>query len=179
MALLRRPPERSDELRQVYRDHVDAVYAFFAYSVPRSAAEDLTQATFERVVRSWGSYKPSLAGVRTWILAIARNLLTDHYRRASHRKARSLEEEPALLEELSGDDPELGDVSERDAFRALLESAQPREREVLALRYGADLSANEIAELLDLSPANVHQIASRALRRLRAELSGERLSDSA
>jgi RNA polymerase sigma-70 factor (ECF subfamily) len=164
------PRADADELRQVYRDHVDAVYAFFAYSVARPIAEDLTSATFERVLRSWKSYDARKAGVRTWILAIARNQLTDHYRRASHRNARSVDDEPALLESLAARDV-VGEVLERDAFRALLRSSGEREREVLALRYGADLSANEVAELLGLSSANVHQIASRALRRLREELS--------
>ena len=41
-----------------------------------------TSTTFERVIRSWRSYDPRKAGVRTWVLAIARNALTDHYRRA-------------------------------------------------------------------------------------------------
>jgi RNA polymerase sigma-70 factor (ECF subfamily) len=166
------PRADSDELRQVYREHVGAVYAFFAYSVARPVAEDLTSSTFERVVRSWQSYDPRQAGVRTWVLAIARNQLTDHYRRASHRNARSIDEEPALIEGLSAVDA-VGEVLERDAFRALLNGSGEREREVLALRYGADLSANEVAELLGLTSANVHQIASRGLRRLRSELEGE------
>jgi RNA polymerase sigma-70 factor (ECF subfamily) len=159
----------SDELRRVYREHVDAVFAFFAYSVARPVAEDLTSATFERVIRAWESYDPRKAGVRTWVLAIARNQLTDHYRRSSHRVARSTDAEPALLNELPTVDP-TADVADRDAFRAMLAEVGDREREVLALRYGADLSANEVAELLGLSSANVHQIASRALRRLRDEL---------
>ena len=46
-------------------------------------------------------------------------------------------------------------------------AAAPREREVVALRYCADLSVAEIAECMDTTPANVHQICSRALRRLR------------
>jgi RNA polymerase sigma-70 factor, ECF subfamily len=163
------PLTDSDELRQVYREHVDAVFAFFAYSVARPVAEDLTSATFERVIRAWKSYDPRKAGVRTWVLAIARNQLTDHYRRSSHRDARSTDAEPALLDELPTVDP-TADVADRDAFRTMLAQAGDREREVLALRYGADLSANEVAELLGLSSANVHQIASRALRRLREEL---------
>jgi RNA polymerase sigma factor (sigma-70 family) len=178
MAFARTHRSGSVDLRQVYRDHVGAVFAFFAYSVSRHAAEDLTSATFERVIRSWRSYDASKAGVRTWILAIARNQLTDHYRRSSHRDARSLDAEPALLEALTATDV-VDEVAERDAFRALLEGSQPREREVLALRYGADLSANEVAELLGLSSANVHQIASRGLRRLRSELSGDQVRDSA
>ena len=42
-----------------------------------------------------------------------------------------------------------------------------REREVLALRYGADLTGPEIADLLSLTLANVQQIVSRSLRKLR------------
>jgi RNA polymerase sigma factor (sigma-70 family) len=45
-----------------------------------------------------------------------------------------------------------------------------REREVLALRFGGDLTGAEIAELLELTVANVQQITSRALRKLRTLL---------
>jgi RNA polymerase sigma factor (sigma-70 family) len=47
-----------------------------------------------------------------------------------------------------------------------------RERDVVALRYGAELSGQEVADLLGLSPANVHQIASRSLAQLRRVLEG-------
>ena len=42
-----------------------------------------------------------------------------------------------------------------------------RDREVLALRFGGDMSGPEIAKLLDLSLPNVQQILSRSLRKLR------------
>lgn len=45
-----------------------------------------------------------------------------------------------------------------------------RERELIALRYGADLSGPQIASVTGLTVANVQQILSRPLRRLRAEL---------
>ncbi len=67
------------ELRDVYRGNVSAVYAFFTYSVDAGTAEDLTAATFERVVRSWRRYDARRATVRTWVLVIARNILTDHF----------------------------------------------------------------------------------------------------
>jgi RNA polymerase sigma-70 factor (ECF subfamily) len=157
----------AEELRQAYRGNVEAVYAFFAYSVPRAAAEDLTSATFERVVRSWRSFDPRKASERTWILAIARNLLTDHFRRQSFRGAVSTDEHPELVHALAGDDEGLERVVSDDALRAWLAPLAAREREVLALRYAADLSASEVARLTGLSEANVHQIASRSLRRLR------------
>ena len=178
MALRRRTDD--EELRRVYRSHVDAVYAFLAYSVPRTTAEDLTSSTFERVIKAWRSYDPAKASERTWILSIARNLLLDHYRREKLRRAPSIDEHPELADALAGGEEDYARILSDDAVRAWLAPLSEREREVVSLRYAAELPAIEIAELTGLSAANVHQIASRALRRLRALAEGrDSLSDSA
>ena len=164
----------ADELRRVYREHVDAVYAFLAYSVDPATAEDLTAATFERVVRSWKRFDSERGSERTWVLAIARNLLTDHFRAHRHRDAVSTDEHPLLLDRLVDDlDPLAERLTAEELARWLAPLGQ-REREVLALRYAADLTTAEIARLLGLTAANVQQINSRSLRRLRAAFeSGE------
>jgi RNA polymerase sigma-70 factor (ECF subfamily) len=156
-----------DALPRVFEEHVGPVYAFFAYSVGPSTAEDLTSATFERVVRSWHRFDPARASERTWILAIARNLLTDHYRRPGHRESVSVDEHPGLLDDLALTDAAMDAPLRVEELKRWLSPLSPRERQVLALRYGADLQGVEIARLLDLTPANVHQILSRSLRRLR------------
>ncbi len=53
---------------------------------------------------------------------------------------------------------------------AALAQLGDRDREVLALRFGGDLTGSEIADLLGLSLANVQQITSRSLRKLREAL---------
>lgn len=164
-----RSSAQDGELQQVYRVHVGAVYAFFAYSVSPTTAEDLTASTFERVIRAWDSYDLERGSVKTWVLAIARNQLMDHYRRQRHRDWVSTDEHPALLSSLQGDDW-LEQHLTADEVGSWLSELGEREREVLALRYGSDLPANEIAELMGLSPANVHQIASRSLRLLRERI---------
>jgi RNA polymerase sigma-70 factor (ECF subfamily) len=171
--------DSAEELRRLYREHVDAVYAFFAYSVSRPVAEDLTSGTFERVVRSWKSYDRRLGSERTWILTIARNLLTDHFRRQAHRDVISTDEYPGLVDSIAVDGAGLERALSAEGLRTLLAPLDERERVVVALRYGADLSAIEVAAVMGLTPANVHQIASRALRRLRGDLEAEALSDSA
>jgi RNA polymerase sigma factor (sigma-70 family) len=155
-----------DELLDVYRDNVRTVYAFFTYSVSHETAEDLTASTFERVVRSWNRFDPDYATPRTWIMAIARNILADHFRRQSHRNAVSLDEHPALAASLASSDDPAAECLSLATVRDWLGRLEPREREVLALRFGADLPAADIARALELSEANVHQISSRALRRL-------------
>jgi len=168
--LQRRPTV--DELDAVYRAHVASIYGFFNYNVGRDVAEDLTAATFERVVRSWGRFDASRSTERTWIYAIARNLLTDHLRSQRHRSGPSLDEHPALLDNLaSSEDPEQRTLG-ADAVSGWLGRLRPRERQVLALRYCADLSVADIARIMDFTEANVHQICSRALRRLRSTVAG-------
>jgi RNA polymerase sigma factor (sigma-70 family) len=168
-----------DGLLDVYRDNVNAIYAFFSYSVSHETAEDLTAATFERVVKAWSRFNPETARPRTWILAIARNILADHFRRQSHRSAISLDEHPALAASLASSDDPAARLLSVDMVREWLAKLEPREREVLALRFAADLPAAEVARHLDVSEANVHQISSRALRRLHDQISSSELTGSA
>ena len=176
--LVRRRASR-DGLLDAYEENVNAIYAFFSYSVSHETAEDLTASTFERVVKAWSRFNPETAQPRTWILAIARNVLADHFRRQSHRGAISLDDHPALAASLASSDDPAARLLSLDMVREWLAALEPREREVLALRFAADLSAADVARHLDLSEANVHQIASRALRRLRDQMSRSELTGSA
>jgi RNA polymerase sigma factor (sigma-70 family) len=149
----------------VYDEHVWHVYGFFAYRVrSRADAEDLTQVTFERALRAWGRYDAAKAGVGTWLLAIARNALIDHVRSHRTRQEHSVEELP---EQQTFDHPSLGLQPE---LERALNTLGERERELIALRFGGDLTGPEIAALTGLTLANVQQILSRALRRLRTAM---------
>jgi len=155
----------------VFDENVERVFGFFGYRVgSRLDAEDLTQQTFERALRAWGRFDPARGSAQTWLLTIARNLLIDHYRQDRSASERSLDDHPdrevALgtapsPEEAIGLDPQL---------EAALLGLDDRSRELLALRFGGELNGPQIAELTGQSLANVQQILSRALRRLRAEL---------
>jgi RNA polymerase sigma-70 factor (ECF subfamily) len=154
----------------VYDEHVWQVYGFFAYRLrARADAEDLTQQTFERALKAWGRYDASRASVSTWLLVIARNLLTDHLRADRTPRQRPLDELEREDEPLAAppDTPDLG--LEPDLERAL-EALGERERELIGLRFGGELSGPQIAEITGLSLANVQQILSRSLRRMRAIL---------
>jgi RNA polymerase sigma factor (sigma-70 family) len=161
----------ADEFLQAYKDHVFDVYGYFAYrTVPAADAEDLTQLTFERALRSWERFDPARASVRTWLLAIARNAYIDFRRRNPGSR------EQALLDEVVAEERpfERVDSGPGHGLEPELEMAlrrlERREREVLALRFGGDLRGAEIAEVLGISLANAQQILSRTLRKLRREL---------
>jgi RNA polymerase sigma-70 factor, ECF subfamily len=156
----------------VYDAHVVHVYGYFGYRLnSRADAEDLTQQTFERAFRAWSRYEPSRSPVVAWLMVIAHNLLIDHL-----RTDRSARQRPLDVDDLES----LAAAPERDRFgldpeleRALAE-LRDRERELIALRFGAGFSNKEIAELTGLSLAYVQQLFSRTLRHLRASLEGAR-----
>lgn len=158
------------DLTRVYELHVDRVYAFFAYRLSqRSDAEDLTAATFERIVRSAGRFDEARGTLSTWVFAIAENVLIDHYRRRGRRDEQPLPDgEDGVVERLiSLDRPSEGLAP---TLQQALATLSPRERQVIGLRFGADLTGREIAQALGTSEANVHQILSRSLRRIREQL---------
>lgn len=162
------------EFLGVYDEYVSRVYGYFAYRLrSRADAEDMTQLTFERAYAAWNRFDPRKGEVSTWLFAIARNALTDYGRRKQARPFCAIPIDDASESDLphrSGPEQRLGlDPS----LAAALGRLSRRERGLLALRYGADLRGSEIAELTDLSVDNVHQILSRALRRLRALLDTE------
>ena len=159
---------RQREFVAIYDEHVWRVYGFFAYRVrSRQDAEDLTQLTFERALRAWARYDERRAGVGTWLIAIARNLLIDHLRAAAPSRQQVLTEPD--LETLAARPDEHSIGLDPDLEQALTELTA-RERELIALRFGGDLAGPEIAELTGLTLANVQQILSRALRRMRTSL---------
>ena len=154
-----------------YEEHVWEVYGFFGYRVrSREDAEDLTQLTFERALKAWDRFDESRASASTWVLTIARNLLVDHYRHRSSRRDEPRDPTDPARPEPASDPPQDRALGISPELEGALGTLDERQRELMALRYGADLSGAEIAELTGLSLANVQQIASRALRKLREEL---------
>lgn len=158
----------------VYRDEVWAVYGFIGYRVrSRELAEDLTQETFVKALRAYRRYDPSRASEKSWLLSIARNVVIDSARRAAGPAESELEpaiEAGAAALMSPGPEESARGLTRDEELQAALRTLPPREREILALRFGGDLKGREIAQLTGLSLANVQQILSRSLRKLREEL---------
>lgn len=137
------------------------VYAYVAYRIGAGPdAEDLTSETFERALRYRKSYDPRKGEPLAWLIGIARRLI---------------EGRPPTLELAASELPErsdAGNLEEAAVRRLALSSAvsqlDARDRELIALRYGADLTARQIAETLDLRTNAVEVALHRALGRLRA-----------
>ena len=146
----------------LYRETVGDVVAYVATLVgDRSAAEDVVAQAYERAYRKRRSFDPRRGTARAWVFGIARNAALDELRR--RRRTVALVAEPA--DRAAGDD---GDEAVRRAtVRAALAALEPRDREVIALKYHGGLTNAEVATLLGVSESNAGTRLHRAMTRLR------------
>ncbi|MGG0662945.1 RNA polymerase sigma factor [Viridibacillus arvi] len=151
--------------QQVYQTHNDAIYQYIFYLIQhRELAEDLTQETFYRAYKQFGTFREE-ADVKTWIKRIARNLVYDHFRRKQivkfipfvHMDNRVEKETPS-------------DILERgEAVATLYETLKELKlpyREALVLRKIDGLSVKEAADFLGCSEKQVTNNTARALKAL-------------
>ena len=143
------------------------VYSYVAYRIGDGPdAEDVTSETFERALRYRASFDAARGEPAAWLIGIARRCVDD---------ARSARPVPIA------DPPDLpaagelaDDLARRLDLAAAVARLAERDRELIALRYGADLTARQIAELLGLQTNSVEVALHRALVRLRSALIDER-----
>ena len=155
-------------LERLYHEHAAGLLGFLVYRTgDRALAEDILADTFERVLTTRRGWRRGRASEKTWLYAIALNRLRDLARRRG-AEVRALERVavPAGCGALESDA-----VEDRDLVRRAVGCLSDEEREAVALRFGADLSLREIADLLDEPQTTVEGRVYRALRRLRDDLS--------
>ena len=143
------------------------VYAYVAYRLGDGPdADDATSETIERALRYRDRFDPSKGEPIAWLIGIARNCIAD----LVATREQVVDNEPAS--ETTTEDLEQSAVR-RLTLRHAVERLDDRERELIALRYGADLTARQIGAVLGLRTNAVEVALHRALARLRAELDRE------
>jgi RNA polymerase sigma-70 factor (ECF subfamily) len=157
------PATAQRSFEELYRRTFPRVYAYVASLLrDRSAAEEVTAQAFERAYRRRSSYRPGRGPVEAWLFGIARNAALDELRRRGRRA--ELEEEPAAAE--ASDDLAEG-LLRRATVRAALASLEPRERDLIALKFAGGLSNAEIARVLGMSESNAGTKLHRTIEKLR------------
>jgi RNA polymerase sigma factor (sigma-70 family) len=145
-------------------DLIRRVYSYVAYRIGDGPdAEDVTSDVFERALRYRGSYDDGRGRPSAWLLGIARRCVDDALTRRASAPSFEVEEQ-ASSEDLEGE------AVRRVAVATAINHLDDRARDLLALRYGADLSAREIGEVIGAKTNAVEVALHRALARVRADL---------
>jgi RNA polymerase sigma-70 factor, ECF subfamily len=159
--------EGSDLLERLYHEHAAGLLGFLVYRTgDRALAEDVLADTFERVLTTRRGWRRGRASEKTWLYTIALNRLRDLARRKG-AEIRALER---VAVPAGGVPLEADGIEHRDLVRRAIGCLSDEEHEAVALRFGADLSLREVAELLGEPQTTVEGRVYRALRRLRDDL---------
>src|SRR3954452_15767214 len=157
--------EQVDDFDALYRRTFPRVYAYAASLLrDRSAAEEVTAQAFERAYRKRRSYRPRRGTVEAWLFGIVRNAALDELRR--RRRRADLEAEPADLASSDAQEQVEGAIR-RETVRTALAALEPRDRELVALKFAGGLANAEIARVLGVSESNAGTRLHRALNKLR------------
>lgn len=155
------------DFKEMYQQELPRIFNFFRYQFGDDAiAEDLTADTFEKAWRNRARYQRDLSAFSTWLFTIARRIAVDHYRK--QRPTATLEQ----IAELPSEDQTEDAAQQREdiaRLSILLSRLAERERELVALKYGAGLTNRAIASLTGMTESNVGVILHRAVQFLRSE----------
>jgi RNA polymerase sigma-70 factor (ECF subfamily) len=153
------------DFEALYRAARDDVYAYVATLLhDRGAAEDVTALAFERAYRKRRSYDGRRGTPRAWLFGIARNAALDELRR--RKRTSALTGDPPDATAPAPDD-EAERAVRRAAVRAALAELEPRERELIALKFHAGLDNAELGAVLGVTPSNAGTQLHRAMTKLR------------
>jgi len=164
------PREADLAFELLYRSSRDDVYSYVSSLLrDRATAEEVTAAAFERAYRKRSRFDRRRGEPRAWLFGIARNAALDELRRRGRQA--ELAADPADLAAAS-----VGESAEQSARRlavaAALAGLEPRERELIALKFFAGLANAEIAIVLGLSESNAGTRLHRAITKLREACDG-------
>ncbi|HEU0025074.1 MAG TPA: sigma-70 family RNA polymerase sigma factor [Thermoleophilaceae bacterium] len=149
----------------LYKRCLPRVYGYVASLLrDRSAAEAVTAQAFERAFRKRTSYRATRGTPEAWLFGIARNAALDELRRRKRQAPLDVDQEDRTLPEPE----EQADLAlRRDVVRAALGMLDPRERDLVALKFAGGLSNAEIAQVLGTTESNAGTRLHRTVTKLR------------
>lgn len=151
---------------ELYERYHPRVYRYVFHRVGNAPdAEDITAVVFMKALEALPNFQSRRSGFAPWLFRITRNSVVDHYRRG--RRQEPLDD---LEQHAPNADPlhhALGSES-RAELHALVRDLSPDQRDVILLRYTADLSFAEIATILRKNEPAVRMLLHRGLRKLKA-----------
>jgi RNA polymerase sigma-70 factor (ECF subfamily) len=130
-------------------------------------AEDLLAETWLAAAKELPRFQGDAEDFRAWLFTVARRRVADHYRRR-HRRPSLVELDPEALAPARDrpDESAIASLSAQSAIEALVHDLPSDQAEVVLLRVVADLSVEQVAEIVGRSPGSVRVLQHRALRRL-------------
>jgi RNA polymerase sigma-70 factor (ECF subfamily) len=162
---------------QLYDHYQGSVYRFVFYRTrSQTLAEDLTSETFLRALRNMSRFRWQGKDFGAWLMTIARNLTTDHFKAGRTRLEQTTEDMGVHDDATDGPERAVLDALTNEALLSALKELPGEQQECLIMRFLQGLSIAETAQVLGRSDGAVKQLQLRGVRNL-AKLLPEGLRD--
>lgn len=158
----------------LYETHFERVARYIGVRIgDLSEAEDLASEVFVRALRSVDSYRETGAPMEAWVFKIAHNMVVDHLRKKSRRPAAVPVDEAFPL--AGADDPteNLERQQEVQQLHRAVSRLSEAQQQVLALRFGAEMTSEQAAQVMGKKPGAIREMQSAAVKKLREILGSE------
>ena len=157
----------SEAFGLLYDHYHPSVYRFLYYRVGSVAlAEDLMSETFFRALRSMSSFRWQGKDFGAWLMTIARNLCTDHFKAGRTRLELTTEDMSAHDDTTESPEAEVLASLTNELLMKALQKLPTEQRDCLVMRFLQGLSISETAQALDRSDGAVKQLQLRGVRNL-------------
>jgi RNA polymerase sigma-70 factor, ECF subfamily len=153
----------------LYEQYYDRIVRYIFVRInDRSEAENLGGDVFLRALQSFGSFRGRTEQMRAWLFKIAHNAVVDYLRKMGKRRDVSIDEieiaDRLNLDELAEENLQVGKLSKA------LQRLTPAQREVIGLRFFAELSSDEVGKILGKNSGAVREMQRAAIETLRKEM---------
>ncbi len=161
-----------NEFSDLYNEYFPKVFAYVYGRVQdKEVSLDIVSDVFEKAfIKKKSLRSPDSFG--SWLFTIARNEVSSHWRK--EKPAAKAAQEAAIENELHhqprGPEETILHRERLDALSLLVRALPRREQEIIALKFDAELTNREIAQVLNTSEVNVRVTIFRALRKLRERM---------
>jgi RNA polymerase sigma-70 factor (ECF subfamily) len=157
---------------QLYEEYFSKIYRYVYLRLGnQDEAEDLTQHVFVKALEAMGHYKWRNLPFASWLFRIAHNQVIDYFRRESRMEKVDWDDNISRSDEPS---PEsiVQHKLEAEELSKNIKKLPPAQREVISLRFGAELSVAEAAKALGKNPGTVKALQYNAIVALRKMMAG-------
>lgn len=160
------------EFERLFRESFSKVYNYVNYRMAGAeGAEDVVAEAFCKAARSFSRFDPARAQFATWVCAIARNCLFDHWQK--NRPTSPIDEIDEGVLSREDEYPEFGeDAERRELLGRLLSVLSEEERELVCMKYYDGKRNVDIARELDMNASTVATKLQRSLLKMRAAIEG-------
>jgi RNA polymerase sigma-70 factor, ECF subfamily len=157
----------ADAFGMLYDHYQASVYRFLFYRTRSSTlAEDLTSETFFRALRSMTNFRWQGKDFGAWLMTIARNLATDHFKAGRTRLEMTTEDMGQHDDATEGPESQVLASLTNEMLLEALTQLPEEQRDCLVMRFLQGMSISETASVLERSDGAVKQLQLRGVRNL-------------